>query len=442
MRAAIERLYATGEYSDIVVDGTLQNGTVVVKFLTTANYFVGGVSVEGVPEPPSRGQLVVATKLQLGASYTPQDSTQAEEDLNDVLRRNGFYSSRIMPSIERDPDTQEVRLKFVIEPGHRAKFDGATVTGHPERPDEKVIASTGWKPFFGLLPWRGVTEGRLQSGLENIRTWYSKNNRLLAHVTLIKLDRDEETNRVTPVINIEAGPRVKVKVQGAKVSGGRLRSLLPIYQERAVDQDLLIEGQRKLVDYLRSQGYFEADASFDTELQPGGDEAIEYDVHRGSRHKLVHLDITGNHYFNKETLRERMYLMPATWLRYRYGRYSPEYLEKDLNSIRDLYRSNGFRDVQVTSKQQDNFRGKLKEIAVFIQIKEGPQWFVQQLELKGASEPDQQKLRSILRSNAGQPYSEYNVASDRDTILEYYYDNGYPNAHFEFTAVQSPSRIA
>lgn len=434
VRSAIERLYATGEYSDIVVDGALENGAVVVKFITTANYFVGGVSAEGVPEPPSRGQLVVATKLELGTGYATRDSTQAEEALNDVLRRNGFYSSRIIPTIERDPDTQEVRLKFLIVPGHRARFDGATITGHPERPAEKIVASTGWKPFFGLLPWRGLTESRLQSGLESIRTWYSKNNHLLAHVTLTKLDRDEDTNRVTPAINIEAGPKVKVKVVGAKVSGGRLRRLLPIYQERSVDRDLLIEGERKLVDYLRSQGYFEAEASFDTELQPGGDEAIEYDVHRGGRHKLVYLDFTGNHYFGKETLRERMYLMPATWLRYRWGRYSPEYLEKDLASIRDVYRSNGFRDVEVTSRQQDNFRGKPKTIAVFIQIKEGPQWFVDKLELSGVSETDRRKLKAILHSTDGEPYSDSNVASDRDTILEYYYNDGYPNAHFEFTA--------
>jgi len=443
VRSAIERLYATGEYSDIVVDAKLEGAGVVVKFITTAKYFVGSVSAEGVPEPPSRGQLVVATKLQLGTDYAPRDSTQAVEALYDVLRRNGFYDSRIAPSIERDPGTQEVRLKFVIQPGPRARFDGATVTGHPDRPAEKIVASTGWKPFFGLLPWRGLTESRLQAGLEGIRNWYSKNNHLLAHVTLTKLDRDEDTNRVTPVINIEAGPRVKVKVVGANVSGGRLRSLLPIYQERSVDRELLIEGEHKLVDYLRSQGYFEAEASFDTESQPGGDEAIEYDVHRGGRHKLVYLDITGNHYFGRETLRERMYLMPATWLRYRFGRYSPEYLEKDMVSIRDLYRSNGFRDVEVTSRQQDNFRGKPRAIAVFIQVKEGPQWLVDKLELTGASEADRRNLRSILHSTTGEPYSDSNVASDRDTILDYYYNDGYPNAHFEFTAVPAakPNRM-
>jgi outer membrane protein assembly complex protein YaeT len=438
VRAAIERLYSTGEYSDIVVEGTLENGGVVVKFVTTANVFVGGVSVDGVPEPPSRGQLVVATKLQLGTGYAPRDSTQAQEDLGDLLRRNGFYSSRIVSSIVRKPDTQEVLLKFDITPGRRARFDGATITGHPDRPTEKIVASTGWKPFFGLLPWRGLTDSRLQSGLESIRGWYSKNNRLLAHVTLTRLDRNEQTDRVTPVIDIEAGPRVKVKVAGAKVSDGRVRSLLPIYQERAIDNDLLIEGQKKLVDYLRSQGYFEAKASFDTELQPGGDEAIEYDVQRGGRHKLVHLEITGNRYFNQETLRERMYLLPATWLRYRWGRYSPEYLEKDLNSIRDLYHSNGFRDVEVDSRQQDNFRDKPNTIAIFIQVKEGPQWFVDKLQLTGAAEADQKNLRAILHSIAGQPYSDYNVASDRDSVLGYYYDNGYPNARFEFTATPAP----
>ncbi len=395
LRAAIQRLYATGEYKDIAVDATLEPEGVALRFITTPNYFVGGILAEGVPEPPSRGQMVTSTKLVLGSEYAESDSSQAVEGLDEVLRRNGFYEPQINSSIERDPTTHQVRLLFRIDPGQRAKFHGVNVTGDPQRPLQAIINSTGWKPWRGFLPWRSLTESRLQTGLDNIRNWYQKNNRLLAHVTLVRLEFDAETSRVTPTINIEAGPKVKVKVVGANISGGRLRSLLPIYAERSVDRELLMEGQKNLVNYMRSRGYFEAVASFTTELQPGGDEAIEYDVQKKGRHKLVFLSIEGNHYFDRATLRERMYLLPATFLRYRWGRYSPEYLQKDLNSIRDLYRSNGFRDVEVTSREVDNYKGKPNQIALFVNIKEGPQWFVTKLEFQGISKTDQERLRTL-----------------------------------------------
>ena len=438
LRASIQRLYSTGEYANIEADLTVENGAVILRFLTTPNYFVGHVAVDGVPEPPSQGQLVTATKLQLGAEFDEQDMKRAVENLNDILRRNGFYQATIGPEIERNAATHQVKLRFAIHPGARARFDGASFMGKLERTDAALIGSTGWKPLRGMLPWRPLTEARLQSGVEGIRGWYQKNNRLLATVMLTRLDYHSDTNRVTPMLQIDAGPRVKVKLSGARMSSARLRSLLPIYQERAVDRELLAEGRKNLVAYFQSQGYFEVDADVATDTQTSGDELIEYTVDRGTRHRLALLRFQGNRYFNDQTLRERMFLLPATFLRFRYGRYSRDYVEKDLNAIRELYRSNGFRDVEVTSREVDDYSGRQSDIAVFISVKEGPQTFVSKLEITGAAPAEEVYLRSILHSTEGQPFSDYNVATDRDAVLEYYYNNGFPNAKFEFTSTPSP----
>jgi outer membrane protein assembly factor BamA len=166
-------------------------------------------------------------------------------------------------------------------------------------------------------------------------------------------------------------------------------------------------------------------------------------VDRGPPHKLVKLEITGNKYFDDATLRERMTVIPATLIRYRHGRYSRQYMERDLEAFRDLYRSNGFRDVEVTSKETDDYEGKVGHIAISIEVKEGPQWFVSKLDVEGASEADLARLRLILQSTEGQPYSDFSVASDRDNILDYYFNNGYPAAKFEFTEMPAaePDRV-
>src|SRR5439155_10115785 len=54
--------------------------------------------------------------------------------------------------------------------------------------------------------------------------------------------------------------------------------------------------------------------------------------------------------------------------------------------------------------------------------------------ISGVTPADEKYLRSILHSTEGQPYSDVNVANDRDNILHYYYDNGYPEAQFAFTS--------
>src|SRR5262249_39341236 len=73
----------------------------------------------------------------------------------------------------------------------------------------------------------------------------------------------------------------------------------------------------------------------------------------------------------------------------------------------------------------------------------GAQWFVENLALDGVPDADLSYLKSILQSTAGQPFSETNIAEDRDSILSYYYNNGYPDASFDWTqaAGSSPYRV-
>src|ERR1044071_2651738 len=59
VRAAIDRLFATGTYADIQVDAefSADNG-VILRFITQNNWFIGRVSVSGqIKDPPNAGQL-------------------------------------------------------------------------------------------------------------------------------------------------------------------------------------------------------------------------------------------------------------------------------------------------------------------------------------------------------------------------------------------------
>ncbi len=434
VRATIERLYRTGEYLDIAIDATIGPSGVILKVMTKPNYFVGHVAVTGVPEPPNAGQLVLATKLELGTIYSSDELQAAEDRLADIIKRNGFYHANLQTDTTADAAFQEVNFDFDVDPGKRAKFDGLKTTGDSERSPESLLSSTGWKRFRGLFGWHSFNEVRLRDGLDNIREWYPKHNHLLARVQLVKLDYHDGTNTVTPEVNIDSGTGVDVRLRGAKMSGGKLRSLLPIYEERAVDRDLLEEGSRDLASYFQSQGYFDAMVTYSTSTPPNGQEYIDYTVDRGDRHKVVKLEVTGNSYFDYQTIRERVSVIPATLIRYRYGRYSRNALDRDVDGIRALYHANGFRDVEVSSREIDDYQGKAAQIAILIEIKEGPQWFVSALDLEGISEDDRAALEMILHSTAGQPYSDLDVALDRDAILDYYFNQGYPQAAFEFVS--------
>ena len=220
---------------------------------------------------------------------------------------------------------------------------------------------------------------------------------------------------------------------GAKISRGKLEKLVPVFEEHTVDGDLLVEGQRNLRDYLQSEGYFEAEVEVKNGRVVNDKAGIDYLINPGKRHKLVAVEITGNHYFDTPTIRERMYIEPTS-LQFRRGRYSENYLRRDEETITSMYQENGFRDVKVTSSVQDEYKGKAGELGVTIHIDEGPQWLISKLDIEGIEQLDKDSILASLGSTAGQPFSEFNVAVDRDNILTQYFSEGFSNATFEWSS--------
>jgi outer membrane protein insertion porin family len=442
VRAALQALYLTGRYLDVSVDAEPKGTGVELRILTAFNYFVSGVNLKGVNEPPNREQLVNATKLDLGTLFSDSQLPPAMNDMQELLRANGLYRAEVNNRVERTPATEEASIYFDIDAGKRARFDGVNLLGSFVRSRDSVIKDTGFHRSLGpfqLPGWRELTQTRLDNGIARVRDKFQKGDHLEASVTLEKLDYNPETNRVRPTLRIDAGPIVDLNVTGAKVSAGRLRQLIPVYQERTVDRSLLVEGRRNLVEYLQSQGYFQAQVDF-SENHPAPDRfIIDYQVTRGMRSKLVNIDITGNKFFDTATLRERMSITPARFLRYEWGRFSQQLLDRDQNTIQDLYQANGFREAEVSSQVIQDYRGKPGDLSVLLRVNEGPQWLVHNLTIEGISDADERYLRSILQSADGEPFSEANIAADRDTILSYYYNDGYPNATFDWTQSPGPS---
>ena len=91
----------------------------------------------------------------------------------------------------------------------------------------------------------------------------------------------------------------------------------------------------------------------------------------------------------------------------------------------------------MAARTLDDYNGNKAHIAIFIDITEGPQWFVSKLTLEGVSDDFRPALMRLLHSTQGQPYSDLNLATDRDDVLDYYFNNGYPAAKFDFTTGSS-----
>ncbi|MGA8599548.1 MAG: POTRA domain-containing protein [Bryobacteraceae bacterium] len=430
---SIDRLFASGYYLDIQVDAEMSGDEVVVRFITKATTFVGHVDITGkIKSPPNAGQIYSALQMTAGRPFEEQMLSNAETSIAKLLRDNGLFEGTIKISHSLDIDTEQVNVTIGVDSGRRAKYQTPIIHGDARLPLQTIIRATGWRLRF-IKRWRQMTASLTQNGIGGIQKKYQQQDRLTATVTLDSLDYDPGIRRVTPTLTLEAGPKVKVQALEAKVSKSRLRRYIPVYEEGSVDRDLLTEGARNLRDYFQSKGYPDVDVTF-RERRAGPDQdVIEYFIAKGQKKKLVHLAFEGNTYFRDDTLIERMFLRPSS-LQVWHGRYSEGFRSKDEDAITNLYKANGFRDVKVKSFVTNNYRGKPNHIAVTFRIVEGPQWTVASLDLKGVHRIDAESLRSRMSMGAGQPYSDLNIAADRNAILTFYSVAGFSKTAFQYSA--------
>lgn len=429
---AIDGLFATGRFEDIVVAAESSGSGVAVQFHLQLTHFTGGVTVSGSnPNPPNRAQIEASTPLMLGTPFHDSDVTAAVQSITRLLQANGLYEASVTPSVVHDDQAQQVFVTFKIVSGKRAKYAMPVIQGDAKLSDNTILRATGWRiPLIHW--WRKVSDSRTHDGVQGLLKKYAKQGRYKADVEITKLDYDAERRQVHPDLQVDPGSQVKISAVETKVSQRVLKRYVPVFQEGTVDNDLLNEGKRNLSDYFQSKGYYDVDVEFRVRAPEADMQEIEYVIARGERYRLVKLSITGSTYFDMGTLRERMFLAPAS-LFSRHGSYSEAFVRKDEENISLLYRASGFRDVKVTSSVERDYRGKPGDIAVTLHIEQGRQWFVDHLAINGPAPERLPELEKIIASAAGEPFSDVALSMDRENVLTYYYGQGYPAASFTAT---------
>jgi outer membrane protein assembly complex protein YaeT len=431
IRASLRALYATGRFSALQVEAEPSQNGLSLTFVATENYFNGAVNVDGAPTKtnPKAHQLIESTKLDLGDTFSQEKLDRSVERMLKVMADNGYYKAAITYELTPHEDTRQMDIVFHVVPGELARVGKVTIEGDTGIPPDKIRSLTK------LKPGEKVKQAHVTRALERLREHYQKNDHLEAQVSLVDRHYHPDTNHLDYGFKVEEGPVVAITTEGAKISNRQLKKLVPVYQENSVDDDLLNEGRRNMRDYLQTQGYF--DATVEVERQPAPEKDrlnIVYKIDPGARHKLAAVRIEGNKYFDNDTIRERIAVQPSS-VTLSNGRFSQRLLADDLAIIKNLYQSNGFLDVKVTAELQDDYEGKEGQMEVVIKVEEGPQTLVGSLQVNGTHVYPADRLVPLLSCTPGQPYSETNVASDRDAVTYFYYNHGFPNVQFEATAI-------
>ncbi len=422
-RETLRELYHLGDYSDIRVTTSLEASGVRVNFVVQLNYYTNVVRIEGLKEPPTESAALAAMRLNLGEPFRQSSLVEGIQRLQDTFRADGLYLANIKWSLEPHSDARQMDVTVTVDPGPRARIGGFAITNQSPYSDKQLLQRSRIKAKQELI------SSRLSHSTQKLKDYLVGQGYLGATVAITPGSYDSQTNTVPLSYSVIAGPRVNVEVTGAHLSKGQLRRLVPIYAEGGVDEDLVQEGRRNIRDYFQRQGYFNADVQVRSKDAGNNLRVIGYDIARGDRFRLVGVRFAGNKYFSTDLLTGRLQIQTASFASS--GRFSQQLLRADIDSIRALYISNGFREVQGTAQTDDNYHGKKGNLFVTFNIVEGPQTRVASLEIEGNKAITTNTLLAAVGSTTGQPYSTEDVASDRNNILALYYDDGFPKARFQ-----------
>lgn len=275
---AMQALFATGRFSDIQAEADrTDTAGVRLRFLTVANFFVGMITIEGVSTNPSPNQLASATRLQLGELYSQEKLDRALAGIQRVMEENGFHKSKVTNSEQRDEQQHQINLTFRVAAGSRASVGEITLEGDAGYSLDEI------KEIAKLHTGESASSNRITRALQRIRSRYQKQNRLLAQVSVTSRTYHSERNAVDYVLKVDRGPVVEIIAEGFKLSQSVLKKLVPIYEEGAVDDDLLNEGRRNIQNHLQTLGYFEVTVKVNQRTAQGGKNVqVVYDINPGT----------------------------------------------------------------------------------------------------------------------------------------------------------------
>lgn len=447
VRASLRKLFATGLYDSIQADAAPLDNGVAITFRGVPRIFIGTVTVDGAKGATINAQLQRASQLNPGTRFTEDKLANALVEMRRTLADNGFREPSIDHILNPRPKEQLVDIAFHVVSGPQARVGAIEVNG------DSGMSLDEFRRNAHLRPGATIDHDTPNRALDGVLRHYQKQDRFEADVKLESETYLPGQHRQNFRFSANKGPIVRVMVQGAKIDSEHLHRVVPIFQEGAVDDDLLNEGNRRLRNYFQRLGYFDVKVDHDSPPATADQVTILYRVVLGPRRRVQSVSVAGNHYFSSATLVELLSIRPASTLD-PHGAYSQSLVSSDIATLQNVYRSNGFSNVKIipeTSTPEtvaadvslpdspsnvssaSTARVRNAPLAVVYRINEGTQQRVGSVSIEGTQLNDTLRLFALLNTTPGQLLSPGNLAGDRDTLLTDLFQRGFEDPQVDIT---------
>jgi outer membrane protein insertion porin family len=417
IRQSLDALYATGLFTDVVVDVSPIEGGVAVVYQFAEKAYLADLEFKGNLVFFDR-RLTEAMGLQIGEEFTDERWKGAISRLVNFLQRQGYLRARVDSDVHQVPGTNQVKVVVAVNEGSRAKIREKTFVGETVYSNLRLKAAT-----IRSNPGEYYRADILDEDIKRLEKFYHDNGYLRTVVGPPEVGYEETTNEVVITIPIEAGTRLDLRIEGNDpFTDAQLMPLLLFDEERSYDEGVFRASADRLADFYHSRGYPFAKVDYTREEVPSG-EALRavFIIQPGDFACLRTVLFVGNTFFSPDRLQEMIQTRPGNTLFC--GTVDPDRVDADAKTIRARYHEQGFQEVKIEPRVEYN---EARTLAYLIfPIAEGPRTVVADIRFEGQQVLSPDVLRKTIRMRSGQAYDEIPLRRDQGELLVLYHQHGY-----------------
>lgn len=285
VRRSIERLFATGRLSDVVVREELQAGGVSLTFDLTPVRKIVAVLVEG-NRVLGNSELLAASHLADGVEYYPERISEAVAGMQQAYARKGYDHAQFAVSLEENSAGVVLRLR--VSEGEPTRIRDIAIDGVSGLPSSRVLAE------LRLSPGDILDQDALSAGVERLRRLYRQQHYDRAQVDDARVERVADGARL--VLPIAAGPQVTFHFHhNRSFPDTVLAGVLDYDGEEPLDRAVIDRLARRVETFYRYRGFADVRVTASEAVSPDGSRSIVgFEVDEGTPLRVAALRFDGN----------------------------------------------------------------------------------------------------------------------------------------------------
>jgi outer membrane protein insertion porin family len=429
VRESIAHLYSLARFQDVqveAIDGA--GGAIELRYNLVAIRAVDKVDFRG-NLGLSEGLLRDTVAERFGRTPQPGRAQEVTRELERLYQDRGYFRASIRPGSAELHDPERTILTFDIDAGPQARVGEIAAVGNPRVSREDLLGR------LDVAPGRTYQREQLNARLTDYANRLKKRGYLQAEAS--QTARLSEDGRVADLtIDIQSGPSVTVKFEGDQLPPDRRNELVPFEREGSVDEDLREDAVQRIRDYLHQQGYWKAEVPIPREQRSDDSLTIVFTVKKGPIYRVAAegVQVTGNSGISLEEIKPLLVLRPGDL-------YNASHLDAIAGALERLYRTRGFRWVDIKSSELDaGSDGGSARVRPVIAIVEGPRAVLGEIAVTGPKALSDTEIRRVMQLQTGQPYYEPSITTARDAIQLEYLNLGYSTVQVSIAPALSEDR--